>query len=262
MKKNYWFLRGCHCIEGYLFGFSLSFCCLTVTGLSFYCPTVQVSHFPILFRKPLSGIYVLAGVKLFSSQLMYLCDVDLLEAAQMTSQEKQCPHTTWPWWNCVKCQCFLLQSSVTIASKFSTSLISLFKTRVVPFNGLLWPLVSPTLKKVVLQFFLNPFWIMTLPPIWSFACQGLFPVCWKNDTFLQCFFFQPPMWSTRCVLLNQILWEVLIILVAVSAYLFQGKKHPAWMLWTLKPSLSIVWCVYVATCDLQPLGNGIFLPSQ
>lgn len=58
-------------------------------------PTVQMSHFPILFRKALSGIYILAGVQLFSSQVMYLCDVDLLEAAQMTSQEKQCPHTTW-----------------------------------------------------------------------------------------------------------------------------------------------------------------------
>lgn len=60
------------------------------------------------------------------------------------------------------------------------------------------------------------------------------------------------MWNTHCVFLNQILWEVLIIPVAVSAYLFQGKKQFLWMLQTLKPSLSIVWSVYVyvAACDL------------
>lgn len=60
------------------------------------------------------------------------------------------------------------------------------------------------------------------------------------------------MWNIRCVLLNQISWEVLITPVAVSAYLFQGKKQSLWMLQILKPSLSIVWCVYVyvAMCDL------------
>lgn len=60
------------------------------------------------------------------------------------------------------------------------------------------------------------------------------------------------MWNTHCVYLNQILWEVLIIPVAVSAYLFQGKKQFLWMLQILKPSLSIVWSVYVyvAACDL------------
>lgn len=85
-----------------MFVFSVLFCCLTLASLRFYCPTVQVSHFPILLGKALPGIYTLARVQLFSSQVICLCDMDLLEVTQMTSQEKQCPHTAWAQWNCVE----------------------------------------------------------------------------------------------------------------------------------------------------------------